>query len=176
MGLLAGSEERVAHSLHQRHLQTLRHLQQSEDIVCVDFQVGSVHVVEQLPDLTHVLARQSEDIALLCLEQRPEVDAEGCQDVPVSFETNAFHHQSAVTQEPLDPLLLQLLQQETTVAVYIHLLQGDRSGESGSCRDSTQFRTKSGPKQDLLSSQFFFVCKRSSWFKNKHLKSESPAV
>lgn len=43
--------------------------------------------------------------------QTPEIRAEGSQDIFVSFEADAFDHQHAVTEESLDPLLLQLLQQ-----------------------------------------------------------------
>lgn len=46
----------------------------------------------------------------------PEIRAESCQDIFVSFEADTFDHQHAVTQEPLNPLLLQLLQQVGAVA------------------------------------------------------------
>lgn len=46
----------------------------------------------------------------------PEIWAESCQDIFVSFEADTFDHQHAVTQEPLNPLLLQLLQQVGAVA------------------------------------------------------------
>lgn len=48
--------------------------------------------------------------------QAPEVAAEGSQDIFMCFETDAFDHQHAVTQQPLNPLLLELLQEVGAVA------------------------------------------------------------
>lgn len=46
----------------------------------------------------------------------PEVGAESSQDIFVGFEADTFDHQHAVTEQPLDPLLLELLQQVRAVA------------------------------------------------------------
>lgn len=46
----------------------------------------------------------------------PEVGAEGSQDIFVGFEADTFDHQHAVTQQPLNPLLLELLQEVGAVA------------------------------------------------------------
>lgn len=46
----------------------------------------------------------------------PEVGAESSQDIFVGFEADTFDHQHAVTQQPLNPLLLELLQEVGAVA------------------------------------------------------------
>lgn len=46
----------------------------------------------------------------------PEIGAESSQDVFVGFEADTFHHQHAVTEKPLNPLLLELLEEVGAVA------------------------------------------------------------
>lgn len=63
----------------------------------------------------------------------PEVGAESSQDILVSFEADTFDHQHAVTEQPLDPLLLELLQQVGAVAgqgVHGHSAAGSLSSHS----------------------------------------------
>lgn len=46
----------------------------------------------------------------------PEIGAESSQDIFVGFEANTFDHQHAVTEQPLNPLFLELLQEVGAVA------------------------------------------------------------
>lgn len=46
----------------------------------------------------------------------PEIGTESSQDVFVGFEADTFDHQHAVTQQTLNPLLLELLQEVGAVA------------------------------------------------------------
>lgn len=148
-----GLEEGLAHALHHRHLQALCHLQQCHNVVRVQVQARRVHVVEQLPDPTDVLNDQVKDITLLRLEQGPEEGAERCQDVFVGFKTDSFNNESAVTQQPLDPLLLQLLQQEPAVRMHVHhrrptMRKLAPAAEPGPGPDPDQTRTAHGPHKD----------------------------
>jgi hypothetical protein len=45
----------------------------------------------------------------------PEIRTEGSQDIFVSFEADTFDHKHAVTEQTLDPLLLELLKKVRTV-------------------------------------------------------------
>lgn len=45
----------------------------------------------------------------------PEVLAEGCEDILVRFEADTVHHQHAVTEQALDALLVQLLEEVAAV-------------------------------------------------------------
>lgn len=46
----------------------------------------------------------------------PEIGAESSQDIFVGFEADTFDHQHAVTEQTLNPLLLELLQEVGAVA------------------------------------------------------------
>lgn len=78
-----------------------------------------IHVVQDLADATDILNDQVEHLVLLAggvLEQRPEIGAESSQDIFVGFEADTFDHQHAVTEQALDPLLLELLEEVGAVA------------------------------------------------------------
>lgn len=88
-------------------------------IILINVDMGGVHVVQYLADAADILDHQVEHIILLTgrvLEQRPEIGAESSQDVFVGFEADPLHHQHAVTEKPLNPLLLELLEEVGAVA------------------------------------------------------------
>lgn len=52
---------------------------------------------------------------IICMKA-PEIGAESSQDIFMCFEADTFDHQHTVTQQPLNPLLLELLQEVGAVA------------------------------------------------------------
>lgn len=49
-------------------------------------------------------------------KEAPEIGAESGQDIFVGFEADTFDHQHAVTEQTLNPLLLELLEEVGAVA------------------------------------------------------------
>lgn len=80
--------------------------------------------------------------------------AESCQDIFVGFETDTFDHQHAVTQQPLNPLLLELLQEVGAVAgqgVHSHSAAESLSSNFSikKLAEGTHAKTKKKIKQEV---------------------------
>lgn len=56
------------------------------------------------------------EICHRCIDGSPEIGAESSQDIFVGFEADTFDNQHAVTEQTLNPLLLELLQEVGAVA------------------------------------------------------------